>query len=82
MPTDTAGLNIALLYHLDNGRPHVVREFGVYSGKAAWYIDGGRDYIGRFRMVYTTSANTAAQQAEEVLTALKAGPSFTGNYTG
>lgn len=76
MATDTAGLNTALGYPSDIGQPHVVREFGTLGPYQGWYIDGGKNYAGRIRMVNTTASNSAADQATEVITALRAGPSF------
>ena len=51
--------------------PRVVREYGTVSTYQEWLIDGGcPTYPGRSRLVRTTAANSAADQAAEVLAAL------------
>ena len=50
--------------------PRVSREFGVVSTFQEWLIFGGAAWPGKETVVRTTAANTAAQQATQVLTAL------------
>lgn len=53
--------------------PRVLREYGVVDTYQEWLIDGGcPTYPGRARLVRTTAASSAADQAAEVLTALLA----------
>ena len=52
--------------------PRVLREYGTVSTYQEWLVMGSPTYPGRTRMVRTTAANTAAQQAAAVLTALAA----------
>lgn len=54
--------------------PRVIRDFGTFGTQQHWLIFGGVTYPGREKMIATTAANNATNQAAEVVTALKAGP--------
>jgi hypothetical protein len=54
--------------------PQILQDFGVRGTQQHWYIRGGIPQIFRTKFVATTAANSAANQATEVLTALTAGP--------
>ena len=50
----------------------VTQEFGTFATFQDWYVEGNLDAPGRAKLVRTTAADSAADQATAVLAALNA----------
>lgn len=61
----------------DPGSPKIlIADEGGGGTEQRWYVDGGTTYPGRVKWCVSTAANTAAQQATSITTALAAGSGY------
>lgn len=59
----------------DQGSPKIlIADEGGGGTEQRWYVDGGATYPGRCKWCVSTAAQTAAQQAASITTALNNGP--------